>query len=92
MPFTPVGVSRLLSNKMYIGIQQQKKTEVVDFLDGKIKRNDPSEYVDIVGDFEPIISEDDFNTVQRMKKERLNKSDFGQNKEPEKVEPDSLMV
>ena len=63
-------ISRLLSNPMYIGKQQQCKTEVVDFLEHKVKKNKKEDYVLIEGDFEPIISELLFNKVQELKKQR----------------------
>ncbi len=66
-------ISRILSNTMYIGKQQQRKTEVVDYLTGETKRRDPSEYELIDGDFEPIISVNDFNAAQLIKKARINK-------------------
>lgn len=64
---------------MYIGKQQQCQTEVVDFLEHKIKKNKKEDYILIDGDFEPIISEDLFNKVQEIKKQRTIKN-FDDNK------------
>ena len=66
-------ISRVLDNPFYIGKQYQQKTTVVDFLEQKIKKNDKSEYVVIEGDFEPIISEEDFKKVAEIRKDRSAK-------------------
>lgn len=51
-------ISRVLSNPMYIGKQEQCKTEIVDYLTGKAKQLPKEERVLVDGDFEPIIDEE----------------------------------
>ena len=63
-------LSKMLANPMYIGKQLQHKTEVVDYLTGKIKTIPKEEHELINGDFEPIIDEETFNIVQRIKADR----------------------
>ena len=63
-------LSKMLANPMYIGKQLQHKTEVVDYLTGKIKPIPKEEHELINGDFEPIIDEETFNIVQRIKADR----------------------
>lgn len=60
-------ISRVLSNPMYIGKQEQCKTEIVDYLTGKAKRLPKEERVLVDGDFEPIIDEEVFREVQAIK-------------------------
>lgn len=66
-------ISRMLANPMYIGKQYQNQTTVVDFLEHKVKRNNKSEYIQIKGDFKPIISVKDFEKVQEIKNDRVMK-------------------
>lgn len=71
-------ISKLLSNPMYIGKQHQCQTEVVNYLAHKVKKNTEEKFVLIEGDFEPIISEELFNKVQEIKKQRqVKKSSDG---------------
>ncbi|MVX63108.1 hypothetical protein GKZ28_05270 [Clostridium chromiireducens] len=70
-------ISRILENPMYIGKQYQNKTKVVDYLNHIVKVNDKSEYVLIQGTFKSIISEEDFEKAQEIKKKRVKKN-FGQ--------------
>lgn len=65
-------LSHILENPMYIGKQYQMKFKVADFVDHTIKKNAKSEYVLIDGDFEPIIDEETFYEVQRIKKSKLS--------------------
>lgn len=67
-------ISRLLSNPMYIGKQYQCQTEVIDYLEHKVKKNKKDDYILIEGDFEPIVSEELFNKVQEIKKQRQVKN------------------
>lgn len=60
-------ISRVLSNPMYIGKQEQCKTEIVDYLTGKAKQLPKEERVLVDGDFEPIIDEEVFREVQAIK-------------------------
>lgn len=67
-------ISRILENPFYTGKQYQQKTTVVDFLEHKIKKNDKSDYVIIEGDFEPIISDEDFKKVEKIREGRAAKT------------------
>lgn len=70
-------ISRILDNPMYIGMQRQCQTEVVNPLyHNKIKR-DKDDYVMIKGDFEPIIDQELFDKVQWLRKEKHKKGWFG---------------
>lgn len=60
-------ISRVLSNPMYIGKQKQHKTEVTNYLNGTTMRIPETDQILVDGDFEPIISEEIFNEVQRIK-------------------------
>lgn len=66
-------VSRILGNPFYTGKQYQQKTTVVDFLEHKVKKNHKSEYVVIEGDYEPIISEEDFKKAAEIRESRSAK-------------------
>lgn len=57
---------------MYIGKQYQMQSSVQDFVEHTIVKNDKSQFVLIEGDFEPIIDEETFWEVQRIKKSKLN--------------------
>lgn len=67
-------ISRILENPFYTGKQYQQKTTVVDFLEHKIQKNDKSDYVVVEGDFEPIISDEDFKKVEEIRKGRAAKT------------------
>lgn len=47
---------------------------MVDYLEHKIKKNDKSDYGLIQGDFEPIISVEDFENAGEIKAERTKKT------------------
>lgn len=65
-------ISHMLENPMYIGKQYQMQSSVQDFVEHTIVKNDKSQFVLIEGDFEPIIDEETFWEVQRIKKSKLN--------------------
>lgn len=67
-------ISRILDNPMYISKQYQEQTTVVDFLEHKVEKNDKSNYVLLEGDFEAIISVEDFEKIAEIKVERVNKN------------------
>ena len=69
-------ISRILENPMYIGKQYQCKTTVVNFLNGKVKKNSKEDYVLIDGDFEPILAEETFYAVQRIKQKKQETNPF----------------
>ena len=60
-------ISRILENTMYIGKQRQHQTEVIDPIGGRKKHIAEDEQILIDGDFEPIISEEQFYSVQQIK-------------------------
>lgn len=66
-------ISRVLQNPFYTGIQYQCQTTVVDFLEHIVVKNDKSEYVEIVGDYEPIISIKDFEKATEIRESRRSK-------------------
>lgn len=64
-------INNILSNEKYIGNVIQQKTFVEDTLNGIRKENKGElEKVHILNNHEAIISEEDFNRVQELKKER----------------------
>ncbi len=67
-------ISRILENPMYIGKQYQKKTTVIDVIEHKVKKNNKSDYVVIEGNFEPIISVQDFEKAAELRAERVKKN------------------
>ncbi|MCT8975007.1 recombinase family protein [Clostridium sp. CX1] len=67
-------LSRMLENPMYIGKQYQCQTTVIDYLEHKVKKNDKSEYIEIQGDFKPIIDAEHFERVQTIKSKRVVKN------------------
>jgi len=69
-------ISRILDNPMYVGKQYQCKTTTVDFLSGKKVKNPKEEWVLIEGDFEPILDEETFDAVQKMKTDRKKNNNF----------------
>ncbi len=75
-------ISRILENPIYTGKQRQHQTEVEDFLTGRKKRIPKEEQVLIEGDFEPIISQEQFERVQVIKAR----------KEAERIETESGLV
>lgn len=70
-------ITRLISNPMYIGKQQQCQTEIVDFLEHTVKKNKREDFKLIEGDFEPIIDEELFWEVQRIKQAKTINNHFG---------------
>lgn len=63
--WNPTKINRILRNKTYCGYIGYNKSNCVDYLSHKRKNNsDRSTYVYVKGNFEPIISEDDWNKVQ----------------------------
>lgn len=71
-------ISNILSNPMYIGKQYQCQTEVTDFLEHTVKKNKPEDFVLVEGDFEPIISEELFDRVQEIKRQRYIQNHIGE--------------
>ena len=73
-------ISKILANPIYIGKQYQNQTKVKDFRTGKHIAMPKEEWVIIEGDFEPIISEEQFYRVQKIKADKLKEdpnSKFG---------------
>lgn len=64
-------ISRVLSNPMYIGRQYQNQTYVEDYLEHKIRKNEKDNYTIIQGNFEAIISTEDFEKVQKIKEKKV---------------------
>jgi len=67
-------ISRILENPFYTGKQYQQKTTVVDFLEHTVKKNDKNEYILVEGNFEAIISVEDFGKVAEVRAEKANKN------------------
>lgn len=64
-------VGDILHNKTYCGYMGYKKSETTDFLEHSRKANyDRSTYEYIKGDFEPIISEEKWEKVQALMREK----------------------
>jgi len=73
-------IGSILDNPMYIGKQRQHNTVVEDFLTGKHKSVPKEERTYAQGDFEPILTVEQFERVQEMrsKKHKENpESPFG---------------
>lgn len=66
-------ISRILENMTYTGRQRQMQTTVTDFLEHTKKVNAKDDHAIIQGDYEPIISIEDFNRVSDIKASRLTK-------------------
>ncbi len=71
-------ITRILENPMYIGKQYQNKQNVKGFASSKRTNNPRSEYVLLEGDFEPILSEEVYYAVQKLKE---TKEKFGGHKD-----------
>lgn len=69
-------LSKMLGNPMYIGKQYQNQTSKKDFKSSKVTYNKKKDYILIEprdeDKFEPIISDEIFNEVQRVRKKRYN--------------------
>jgi len=67
-------LSKILSNPMYIGKQYLHQTETTDMFMHTRRKIPKEEQVIIQGDFEPIIDEELFYEVQRIKESRKPKN------------------
>lgn len=84
-------ISRILDNPMYIGKQYQKQTVVVNYLDQRIQKNDKSDYVIVQGKFKPIMSDEEFEKVSKIKASRVKKTS-GKRSYGVKVSKDKWMI
>lgn len=67
----PPSILRMLQNSFYCGIIVYRKSFVPDFLEQKKKKNEGEvEKIVVKGKHVPIISEEDFNKVQKMIEEK----------------------
>lgn len=64
-------VSRVLSNPMYIGYQNQQQSVSENYLTQKRVQQDKKDYILIKGKHEPIITQEVFDKVQLTKEQRL---------------------
>lgn len=64
-------VSRVLSNPMYIGYQNQQQSVSENYLTQKRVIQDKKDYILIKGTHEPIITQEVFDKVQLTKEQRL---------------------
>ena len=72
-------VTRILSNKTYAGYMEYGKSFSNNYLEQRRVNNyDRSTYMEKKCDFEPIISEEDWNKCQEIKKRRLAQSFNGE--------------
>lgn len=72
--WSPTKVSRIISNKTYCGYIGYNKSRTVDFLSHKrVNNTDRSTYEYVKGNFEPIISEEDWLKAQDIARERKGK-------------------
>lgn len=69
-------ISKVLHNPFYCGIVQYRKSYVNDFLEQKRKLNlGEIDKIEVKGTHEPIISEEEFNAVQRIFQNKLTTMD-----------------
>lgn len=66
-------ISSVLKNPFYTGIQYQCQAEVVEFLGQLVTKNDKGEYAKTIGDYEPMISIEDFEKVAEIRESRRSK-------------------
>ncbi|MXP74088.1 recombinase family protein [Lachnospiraceae bacterium WCA-9-b2] len=64
--WTAVTVTRILKNKIYIGVLEQGKREKVNYKLDKVVEKPESEWAVIEGSHEPIISRTDYENVERL--------------------------
>ena len=76
-------VARILKNSTYTGIIAYGKSFSNNYLEQKrILNNDPATYLYKKGDFEPIVTEEEFKRVQEIKKTRVMKLDCAPRRTP----------
>lgn len=66
-------IADILQNPFYIGLQRQLKEISDGYLTQKRVKNGPDKIEYIKGNYEPIISEEVFNEVRRIRESRYNK-------------------
>ena len=64
--WTPVGVSGILKNQVYIGDMVQGKNKIISYKIHKQVRTPQSEWIIVENTHEPIISKETFEAVQKM--------------------------
>lgn len=70
----PQVISRILKNSFYCGIIEYRKEYVPDYLvQKKIKNNGDVEKIIVKGSHEPIITEEEFNQVQKILNSKIRK-------------------
>lgn len=70
--WNPIAVQRILSNRVYIGDTVQGVSEKVSFKSKKTRRLPPDRWVITKKTHEPIISIEEFEEVQRMRKQKIS--------------------
>lgn len=68
--WTPGKVCRILSNKTYAGYKPYGKSVTTDYLEHSRVNKPSREHIYVKADFEPIVSEEEFAEVQRIKDSR----------------------
>lgn len=72
----PRTIGRILQNKTYAGYKCYNKSTVVDYLEHTRKNNtDENTYIYVKGDWEPIVSLEDWEEAQRIRRSRSKKMD-----------------
>lgn len=73
--WTADNVLRILANQTYMGVMAYGKSYTNNYLDQKRFKNfDSSTYMCVEGNFEPIISKEDWEAVQKLKSKRTTQS------------------
>lgn len=78
--WTPSYISRIISNKTYAGYKGYFKSRTTDFLEHSSEKLDEDALMYIKGDWEPIISLEDWEKVQRIRMSKRREGVIGHNR------------